>query len=273
MSRLLDAVGQAAIDRYLELLGPALGSAVDGIYLTGSAALGDWLPGRSDLDILTVASRPLGPPDLDSLATLHTSAQGRPYLDAVYVCRADVGARLPPEHRGLPHAIDGVFQRDGYRPDPVLWAMLDRHGLTIQGPSAIDLGAGPEPGWLREWNLGNLDTYWRWWAADARTRRADRDPDVPLSAGVVTDALLGPGRLHYTIATGDLLAKTAAADYTAEHFPDYAEPLARAKKWRLGDDAVRFMIPDAIAACDLIEAIADDARRAFDGLACGDSNA
>jgi hypothetical protein len=53
-----------------------------------------------------------------------------------------------------------------------------------------------------------------------------------------------------------LLAKTAAADYTARHFLDYAEPLARAKAWRLGDDTIRFMLPDARAAGDLIYAVA-----------------
>lgn len=63
----------------------------------------------------------------------------------------------------------------------------------------------------------------------------------------------------YTIATGGLLAKTAAADYTARHFPDYAELLARAKAWRLGDDAVQFMVPDGYASCDLIDAVAADA--------------
>lgn len=51
----------------------------------------------------------------------------------------------------------------------------------------------------------------------------------------------------------------AGADYTARHFPDYAELLARAKAWRLGEDTVTFMMPDAHAACDLIDAVAADA--------------
>lgn len=255
----LDATARAAIGRYLDLLTPALGGAPEGVYLTGSAALGDWLPDRSDLDILTVTGRPLGDDDLDALAALHAGAADRPYLDAIYVSPADVGQRLPPGHAGVPHAIDGTFRRGGYLPDPVLWATLDRYGLTFRGRTAGDLGAAPDPAWLREWNLGNLESYWLPWASGARVRLAARDPDVPLSAEVVTFALLGPGRLHYTIATGGLLAKTAAADYTARRFPDHAELLARAKAWRLGDDTVQFMVSDAHAACDLIDAVAADA--------------
>jgi hypothetical protein len=45
----LDVAAEAAVDRYRQLLGRVLGPAVEGIYLTGSAALDDWLPGRSGL--------------------------------------------------------------------------------------------------------------------------------------------------------------------------------------------------------------------------------
>jgi hypothetical protein len=269
--RVLDATALAAIDRYLDLLDPALGGAVECVYLTGSAALGDWLPDRSDLDILTVTSRPLGDADLDALAALHASAADRPYLDAVYVNRADLGKRPPPEHQGVPHAVNGVFRRDGQPLDPVLWATLARHGLTLRGQKAADLGAAPDEAWLREWNLGNLESYWRPWAADARVRLAARDPDVPLSSEVIAFALLGPGRLHYTIATGGLLAKTATADYTARHFPGYAEPLARAKAWRLGDDTVTFMVPDGYATCDLIDAVIAASRRLADTPGASDN--
>jgi hypothetical protein len=72
--------------------------------------------------------------------------------------------------------------------------------------------------------------------------------------------MVGPGRLHYTIATGGLLAKTAAAEYTARHFPGFDELLARAKAWRLGDDSVTFTTADGLATCDLVEAVADAAR-------------
>jgi len=56
-----------------------------------------------------------------------------------------------------------------------------------------------------------------------------------------------------------ILAKTAAADYTAKLFPGHDELLARAKAWRLGDEGVQFDKSDTQAACDLIEAIAQAA--------------
>src|SRR6266568_2994681 len=74
-----------AVHTYLALLDTALPDAYTGVYLTGSTALGDWQPDRSDLDILTLTSRPLTEADLDALAAAHASVTERPYLDAIYV--------------------------------------------------------------------------------------------------------------------------------------------------------------------------------------------
>lgn len=220
-----------ALDEYLALLDTVLPGAW--VYLTGSAVLGDWRPGRSDLDILTVTPCPLDEAGLDA-----------------------IGARPQPDGPGGPQVIDGVFSRSGYQPDPVLWATLDPHGLTVRGPDAASLGVAPDLRWLREWNAGNLTSYWRPWAAGARTRLNEMALDAVLPAEVVAWGALGPGRLHCTIATGRIISKTAAADYTAEHFPGYDSPLARARAWRLGDDTITFTGADGRACCELVSTVA-----------------
>ncbi len=258
----LPDVARHAVGEYVERLGEALPDAVQGVYLTGSAALGDWLPERSDLDLLTVTLRPLGEADLDALADLHSGLAGRPNRDAVYVCCDDLGAK-PRADGGpkLPYAVDGIFHRDGQDPDPVLWATLDR-GVAVVGTSVAELGVAPDPRWLRSWNLGNLESYWRSWSADARPWVSALQQDETVPGEIVVWAALGPGRLHCTIATGEIISKTAAADYTAQRFPAYADLLARAKAWRLGDDtAAAFTAFDGLAACDLIDAVIADAAR------------
>jgi Domain of unknown function (DUF4111) len=252
----------AKIDRYLQLLARAMPDGYLGVYLSGSAALGDWQPGRSDLDIVTVTARQPGPDALDALSALHASQAGRPYLDAAYVPAGVLGQRPEPGSAGIPHVIDGEFRRDGHQVEPVLLATLDRHAITVSGPEAATLGAAPDPTWLRNWNLGNLNSYWHDWSRNGRSRFAGRDPGSELAAAVATWVLLGPGRLHCTIATGDIISKTAAAGYTAQRFPAYRELLERARRWRLGDESVRFTVAEGLAACDLTEEIADDAAAA-----------
>jgi Domain of unknown function (DUF4111) len=88
---------------------------------------------------------------------------------------------------------------------------------------------------------------------------AGHDAGQPLPDGVVPWAALGPGRLHATITTGEIISKTAAADYTAKLLPEHRELLARAKAHRLGDDGEPFTVADGYAACDLIDAVVNDA--------------
>jgi hypothetical protein len=262
---------RAALDEYLAALDAALPRIDRGVYLIGSAALGDWQPGRSDLDILTVTERHLTDSEIGALEALHAGMPGRPYRDAMYIPAEAVGAR-PAEPAGTagdgtgpdpagryPSAVDGVFHRSRYRPDPVLWATLDRHGLTLRGAAARSLGADPGQAWLRDWNHGNLESYWRRWPAKARAALAQFDSAAPLPGDAVAWGALGPGRLHATITTGEIISKTAAADYTAELLPEYGELLARAKAYRLGADGERFTVADGYAGCDLIEAVVSDA--------------
>lgn len=243
----LDDDVRAAADRFAGLL-DQIELREAWIYLTGSAVLSDWYAGRSDLDLLVVTDGPLGSGDLDTLAALHAAAPERPYLDAVYIPRDKLGTPATTGSAGFPHAVDGVFRRDGHRGNPVLWATLDRHGVAVRGPAPSTLAAAPDADWLRAWNRDNLLTYWRPWAERVRATVTELEPGAPVPAYPVVWAATGPGRLHYTIATGEITSKTAAADYTASLFPEYADLLARAKAWRRGDDAVEFRVADGRAA-------------------------
>jgi hypothetical protein len=66
-------------------------------------------------------------------------------------------------------------------------------------------------------------------------------------------------RLHATIITGEIISKTAAADYTAKLLPEHLRLLARAKVHRLSDYGECFTVAGCYAACDLIDAAVNDA--------------
>ncbi|HET6866807.1 MAG TPA: aminoglycoside adenylyltransferase domain-containing protein, partial [Solirubrobacteraceae bacterium] len=70
---------------------------------------------------------------------------------------------------------------------------------------------------LRAWTRTNLDGYWRDWVMRARGRsglaRVRALPRRFAAAGV-----LGVSRLHYTLATGEVISKEAAGDYALATF-------------------------------------------------------
>ena len=48
--------------------------------------------------------------------------------------------------------------------NPVVWKVLSQRGICVRGPEPETLGLEPEMETLRDWNISNLETYWRPWA-------------------------------------------------------------------------------------------------------------
>jgi predicted nucleotidyltransferase len=252
---------EQAADRYLKALEATLApDMVRGVYVVGSAALGSWRPGRSDLDVLVVLDRPMSVSDAAMIGEMHavleaTRADG-PHSDAHYVTPDLLGARSEVK---VPFAVDGVFKPEGHVTDPVLWAVLAKHGITLRGPRASELRVAPDPAWLREWNHGNLESYWRG-QVGYRSHFAKQDPDAAVDPYLLAWEATGPGRLHATIATGEVISKEASADYTAKLFPKYADLCAKAKAYRLGDESVTCTTTEVLRVIDLVEAVCNSAK-------------
>ena len=254
---------QPELDAYLRALDRVIPDAVEGVYLTGSAALGDYHHGQSDLDLLTLTTHPLTESEMAALEAAHMELeQGtQPHLDAVYIPREFIGKLPPREARGHAYVVDGEFKRGHDSQDLVIWAILDQCGITLRGPEAKSLDAAPDRAEFAAWNLGNLEDYWRAQAQAARQVLGERDVDAQLPTYSAVWFGTGPGRLHRTIATGEIISKSRSAEYSAELFPAYRELLARVRASRMGDESVAFTTRDGLALCDLVDEICDSAEK------------
>jgi hypothetical protein len=258
------AVVRESVDRHLRQLDRSVPGLVDGLYLVGSVALGDYRPGASDVDFLAVTSRPLDAGDLAAVAAVHRSMPDPPQYDGVYLDRDSLVA-MPDDGRAAPHVVHGEFHGDDPcgELDPALWLMLTRHGIAMRGPAPADLGLHVDPQRVRRWNLDNLKAYWQPLAAQIRQAVAGRADDATANPVGVVWAVLGPARLHYTLACGEVTSKSGAGRYAAERFPAWAELVRRALAWRDSPDSVGFVTTDAVAAAAMIDAVVDDAWRRF----------
>jgi Nucleotidyltransferase domain len=254
---------EAVTDGYLRAIDQALPGYVRGLYLVGSAALGAWQPGVSDVDTVILTSRPATPDDLTRLAKVHAGLPRSPHFDGVYLEPALAGS-WPADGRIVPFVVEGEF-RSGEpcgELTPVLWLTLQRYGVPVRGPAVAELNVRVEPGELRRYNLDNLRDYWQPRVAVLPAELAGVDRDTVLDPGFVTWFVLGPARLHHTLAHGDIISKAAAGGYLAELFPQYADLAQRAVRWRAGQ-AERFTVADLIIAGESVDAVAEDARRRF----------
>jgi hypothetical protein len=248
---------------YLAAVDQALPGYVRGLYLVGSAALGAWQPPASDVDTVILTSRPATADDLTRLAQVHAAMSRTPLFDGVYL-EPDLARQWPADRRTVPFVVNGEFRTDQPCGEltPVLWLTLQRYGIPVRGPAVADLDVRVDPAELRRYNLDNLRGYWQPAVATFPADLAGMAADEVLDPAIVTWFVHGPARLHYTLAHGDIIAKTAAGDYLAQLFPEYADLAHRAARWRTGAPE-QFTVADLRTAGESVNAVADDAWRRY----------
>lgn len=210
----------ARVARYLALLDGVLPDPLDGLYLVGSAALGDFQPGCSDIDFIAVTALPLSDTALDNVETVHRvlAQKPGPAFDGFYIDRADIG--LPPDpNRILPFELAGHFHRRSacFEANPVTWAIWRDHGIAIRGPAPETLDLSIDPAALIRFEHDNLGYYWTDWVVTHWAGPAD--------AALAAWGVLGVLRLAHVLATGRVASQTAAGRWALGHFASSWHPI------------------------------------------------
>jgi hypothetical protein len=220
----------AILERYLQLADAALPGRIEGLYLVGSVALGDFQPGKSDVDFLAVTRHVFTTEELDQLDAVHQTlgaAFPRPWFDGVYVTW-DHLERSPEVVGAAPSTHEGKLDRSGgFEANPSVWLTLRNHPLAVRGPSTPRLWYDLQA--IRRWNVENLNTYWA--GLLARGRSAAARATMRASEWRLDEAIAwcvpGVARLHYTITAGDVTSKSGACHYALGAFSQRWHPIIR----------------------------------------------
>jgi hypothetical protein len=202
---------------------------VESLHIMGSAADGDFHPGRSDFDFVAVLSRPASVDDLEALTIVHRlygSDLTFPPLDGIWVTAAELAAG--PDASGVgptTHTGQFVEQSRGNR-NPITWLALRQQPLTVFGEAPDRDVLWYDPQRVASWTCENVESYWTGWLARARNPfgalgLAMLGPTAPMWG------VLGISRLHYTLATGRIASKTAAGEHALTAFDPRWQRIAR----------------------------------------------
>ncbi len=222
------------VDCFLGLMASEGGPTLRGLYLVGSVALGDFRPGRSDIDFVALLDGPVG--DTEALARVHAAL-------------ARAGGAFSVEGR----LRTGEPCREV---NPALWRCLARAGRPILGAAPAALGIADDDATLRAHALADLDAYWRPWIAQGEAALAAKPPDSACDAKTLEWGVLGVSRIVCTLATGRIVSKREGGRFVLDHLPeahqqavwdaldarDGALEHVTPAEMRAGLDAMRFLI-------------------------------
>src|SRR5262245_27263892 len=225
------------VEGYLRAADTEAPNLVEGLYLEGSVALGDFHPHSSDIDFVAVTAEPLTRGALFALERVHARLRRerpRPCFDGIYITWRDL-RRVPSEVLPVAGSHEGRFLAGANGPpSPVIWHTVARHGVTCRGPKPTDLEISADVETLAAWTDENLDRYW-----GRLVRLASRMRGTWGLASLTTYATVwivsGVSRLHYTLATGEIASKEAACRHALIAFPRWQRVIREALRIRWAD--------------------------------------
>jgi len=228
------------VQSVLQQLRSALAGDLAGAWLVGSAALGDFDPARSDLDVQAVAERRPARGGLEALVDgverLACPVRG---LELVLYAREDLGDPVGPAYTLNVNTGPGMKRHVAFDPseDPRFWFVIDvsiarQHAIVLHGPPAATVLPEPPRALVVASLRQALDSYdahggspaqtvlgacrtWAW-ATDGRWRSKGQ------SARWARERLPDPGPVDRALA-----AREGGAPPSAE---DVATMLARARE-------------------------------------------
>ena len=221
-----------ALSVWIDSHDDAAPGVIEGLYVVGSVALGDWTP-HSDVDVVAVVSDPSDPDLFADLAAAHALVRERleMAIDGPYVAWGDLV--VPPVAVHRPWVLDGDYHVDGesFEINPVTWYTLATYGIAVRGEHRDRLGVYVDVADRRSWVAENLDTYWRG-VADALTAGVADSDESEWGGEVLEWVALGAARMLYTFETGDVTSKSGAGRWAAERVPRHEALFRRAVEVR-----------------------------------------
>lgn len=213
---------QVTANTHIALLEAALPGRLEAYYVTGSAALGDFVAGKSDTDFAAVLAGRISPGDVEALGRVYRAVSaGRMLapLDGRFLPSGGLargGAGLPCHRFNAGKYLGPELFRTS---SPDGW-MLKKYGVpALPGgpeglPFEVDWGA------LLDGMKENLNTYWRKWAEDCRKPWRLKAAGLLARPAATEWAVLGISRLYYTFRERDVVSKAGAGAYALGALPE-----------------------------------------------------
>ena len=250
-----------ALGTWLEVVDSVDPNLVEGLYVVGSFALGDWVPGISDIDVVVVTAEPATDEDFGAIRTacaLLAEVLPTPHVDGPFLAWGDLvvepatGLHRPWLLRGEPHH-DG----DCFEINPVIWYELATHGVTVRGPRPERLGIPTDVEARIRFVVDNLRTYWADLAGQVEAA-CEEQPDASFDTASFTWVALGALRLHHTAFTGGVTSKRGAGEWGLREAPDrFHRLLQRAMDLRATAAGGEVPAADLAEAAQLVQWVVD----------------
>ncbi|MBG9735504.1 nucleotidyltransferase domain-containing protein [Paenibacillus alvei] len=245
------------LEQYVQLIHAYKQDWLEGLYIYGSIALGDYSLALSDIDFIAITRARLHEEEISKLNDIHAQVNrfsARPNMNGIYITWDDIG-KLPKDVAPFPYYCDGKMKQSGYfELNLVTWYELKQHGIAILGPPVSELDiAFDMDAFLNEMHE-NLNRYWARWIRSSKPFYSIKGL-LLLNRAQIAWGVLGVTRQWYTFRERAITSKAGAGEYALLHVPECWHPILQesinqrkgvreslyASKWKRKRDALAYM--------------------------------
>lgn len=201
---------------------------IDGIYVTGSIALDDFHPNKSDVDFLVLCKEFPATQVITQLDKLHSTIQkrhGNLLLNGTYLMEENLRISNVSTGRVL-NLHEGKLTPGLFDMGPVALYELTTIARTVAGVPPNKLLIDVHPQQVNNFMHENINSYWQNWI-DKHASYTNRRALLILFPVLTEWAVLGVARQLYTVQTGKIGSKTTAGRFCLDVVPAHYQEIIR----------------------------------------------
>ena len=208
-----------------------LADALVGFYLTGSLSYNDFVPGRSDIDLLVIVKNPLSNQEIDRVKQMHLHIETRypqwaERIECSYLPVSELENISPPK-TPRPYMGGGIFYPEApYGNEWIInqW-FLYKCSIAIIGPNFKTLTAPINIDDVRKACIADLFTEWA---------PKINEPEWLENSHYQSYLVLNLCRILHTVIRGDAASKSVSAKWVQNEYPEWSELVTIAMNWKYG---------------------------------------
>lgn len=210
------------LDTYFKFIDLKLPDLLEAYYLYGSASLGAFKEGLSDIDFIAVINREAAEDDVNILKNIHQVMQRkypRTTLDGFYIKVNDMES-LNKRKNSCLRFNDGKFVGfTEFDRNSIDAYQLKKYGIPIIGQKI------EHTCYMVDWDIlinsmrNNLNTYWHSWWKGCKRFPSLKSIGLLFSLSMVEWGVLGVSRIYYSFNEKDIISKAGAGEYALKAVP------------------------------------------------------
>jgi hypothetical protein len=208
------------------------GDKLIGVYLSGSLSYGDFVPGRSDIDLFCILKTPVTKEEVEELRKFHAKIeQDNPKwakrIESQYIPIEMFKSKEPPTEP-RPWLGEGVLYPNSCFGNEWLINnyLLYHHGVTLFGPEIKTI---IKPVNIEEVRKAAIKDLYKEWEPKLN------DPEFFKNAHYHSYVVLNLCRILYTVLNAKAGSKKEAVEWVKKDFPEWKDLTEAAENWKHGD--------------------------------------